>query len=64
MPNCPGRYVPDADLKLINRAAPVPEIPAPRYSPELLGRLMRNFAIEHARLLANGMQEFLFRLKR
>lgn len=64
MPDRPGRYVPDVDLKLINRAAPAPEIPAPRYSPELLGRIMGNFAIEHARLLANGMQEFLFRLRR
>ena len=64
MPDRPGRYVPEVDLKLINRATPVPEIPAPRYSPELLGRAMGNFAIEHARLLANGMQEFVFRLRR
>lgn len=64
MPERPGRYVPEADLKLVNRAAPLPAIPAPRYSPELLGRIMGNFAIEHARLLANGMQEFLLRLRR
>jgi hypothetical protein len=64
MPDRPGRYAPDADMKLVNRAAPVPDIPAPRYSPEVLGRIIGSFAIEHARLLANGMQEFLFRLRR
>ncbi|HEX9853448.1 MAG TPA: hypothetical protein VGA68_10560 [Woeseiaceae bacterium] len=64
MPDRPGRYVPDKDLKLVNRAVPASEIAAPRYSPELLGRTMGLYAIEHARLLANGMQEFLFRLKR
>jgi hypothetical protein len=64
MPDRPGRYVPEEDKKLINHAASAPEIPAPRYSPELLGRIMGSFAIEHARLLANGMQEFLFRLRR
>ena len=64
MPDRPGRFVPTEGLKLINRAVAVPEIPAPRYSPELLRRIMRGLEIEHARLLANGMQEFLFRVKR
>lgn len=61
MPDRPGRFLPTEDWKLVNRAAAAAEIAAPRYSPELLGRIMRGFAIEHARLLANGMQEFLFR---
>ncbi|MGH8223342.1 MAG: hypothetical protein ACREQZ_10250 [Woeseiaceae bacterium] len=63
MPDRPGRFVPTEDLKLVNRAASVAEIAAPRYSPVDLDRIMGRFAIEHARLLANGMQEFLFRLK-
>ncbi len=64
MPDRPGRFVPSGDLKLINRTVAASEIPAPRYSPELLRRIMRGLEIEHARLLANGMQEFLFRVKR
>jgi hypothetical protein len=64
MPDRPGRFVPTEDLKLVNRATPAPEIAAPRYSPEYLRRIMRGMEIEHARLLANGMQEFLFRVKR
>ena len=36
-------------------------IDAPRYSPEELGDHMAGFAIDRARLLNNGMQEFLFR---
>jgi hypothetical protein len=63
MPDRPGRFVPTEDLKLVNRAVPGAMIEAPRYSPEFLGRIMGSFAIEHARLLANGMQEFLFRLR-
>jgi hypothetical protein len=63
MPDHPGRFVPDEDLKLVNRARPGAEIKAPRYSPEDLGRIMRGFATERAMLLANGMQEFLFRLQ-
>jgi hypothetical protein len=63
MPDRPGRFVPTDDLKLVNHAAQAAMIAAPRYSPELLGRIMGRFAIESARLLANGMQEFLFRLK-
>ncbi len=62
MPDRPGRFVPDEDYMLIDRAVRGAMIEAPRYSPEFLGRIMAPFAIEHARLLANGMQEFLFRL--
>lgn len=59
----PGRYVPTDDMKLLNRHSPAAMIAAPRYSPEFLGSNMDGFAIEHARLLGNGMQEFVFRLK-
>ena len=38
-------------------------IAAPRYSPEDLGKSMGRFIMDRARLLANGMQEFLFRLE-
>ncbi len=62
MPGRPGRYVPTEDLKLLDRAIPAAIIAAPRYSPEFLGSNLGKFAIEHARLLGNGMQEFVFRL--
>jgi len=64
MPDRPARFVPAEDLKLVNRSTQKGEIAAPRYSPEFLGRLMRGMEIEHARLLANGMQEFQLRVKR
>jgi hypothetical protein len=63
MPERPGRFVPDEGLKLVNRSSPAAEIAAPRYSPDDLGRIMGRFGIDSARLLGNGMQEFLFRLK-
>jgi hypothetical protein len=62
MPDRPGRFVPTEDLRLVNRPAQAAMIDAPRYSPELLGRMIGRFAVDRARLLANGMQEFLFRL--
>lgn len=64
MPDHPARYVPTGDLKLVNRGPQQGEIASPRYSPEFLGRIMRGMEIEHARLLANGMQEFQLRVKR
>ncbi len=64
MPDRPGRFIPDEDYTLVDRAVPGATIDAPRYSPEFLGQIVEPFAIEHARLLANGMQEFLFRLGR
>lgn len=63
MPDRPRRYVPMADGRLVNHATPNSEIDAPRYSPEALGQMMGNFEIDRARLLANGMQEFLLRLR-
>ena len=58
----PGRFVPTGDGKLVDRRTPGPAIPAPRYSPEDLQKSMAGFAIQRARLLGNGMQEFLLRL--
>ncbi len=58
----PGRFVPTADGKLKDRSTPGTTIAAPRYSPEELGKSMGRFVIDRARLLSNGMQEFLFRL--
>ena len=58
----PGRFIPTADGELIDHGAPGTMIPAPRYSPEDLGKSMGGFVIDRARLLSNGMQEFLFRL--
>lgn len=62
MPDHPRFYVPNADGFLLNHAVSTRAIDAPRYSPEDLGRFMGPFVIDRARLLANGMQEFLFRL--
>jgi hypothetical protein len=62
MPEHPGRYVPTADGELVNAREPGPMVPAPRYSPEDLAIHMGGFTIDRARLLGNGMQEFLFRL--
>ena len=62
MPDRPGRWVPAETGVLVDQAAASPVmIPAPRYSPELLVRV-GGVTIEHARLLANGMQEFVLRV--
>ncbi len=59
----PGRYVPTADGdELIDYGATNAAIAAPRYSPEDLDKGMGRFVLDRARLLSNGMQEFLFRL--
>ena len=58
----PGRFVPTEAGELSDRSTPGATIPAPRYSPEDLGKSIGDFTIERARLLSNGMQEFLFRL--
>lgn len=62
MPDRPRNYVPNVDGTLVNHSVPARKIDAPRYSPEALGNIMAPFVIDRARLLANGMQEFLFRL--
>lgn len=63
MQESPGRFVPTMDGDVVDQSVPGPLVAAPRYSPEDLGRSMGRFAIDRARLLSNGMQEFLFRLE-
>ena len=63
MPAHPAFFVPTPERRLFNKNPATGETNAPRYSPEDLGRVMGGFAIERAVLLANGMQEFLFRLQ-
>lgn len=58
----PGIFVPVDGQRLMNVAPPQPERDAPRYSPEDLANCMHGYTVERARLLRNGMQEFLFRL--
>ena len=62
MPENPRRFVPTMDGELVDYSASSTATAAPRYSPEDLGRSMGRFVIDRARLLGNGMQEFLFRL--
>ncbi|MDJ0941318.1 MAG: hypothetical protein QNJ00_16270 [Woeseiaceae bacterium] len=59
----PGCFVPTPDGELMDLSAAGNAVAAPRYSPEDLGMNMGGFVIERARLLSNGMQEFLFRLE-
>jgi len=59
----PGRFVPTTDGELIDRSVKSTTVAAPRYSPEALGKNSGRFVIDRARLLSNGMQEFLFRLR-
>lgn len=63
MQEYPGRFVPTPDGELIHHSLASKAIAAPRYSPEDLGKGMGRFVIDRARLLGNGMQEFLFRLE-
>ncbi len=63
MPAHPAHFVPTADGELIDHSASSTAITAPRYSPEELGSSMGSFVLDRARLLGNGMQEFLFRLE-
>jgi hypothetical protein len=58
----PGRYVPTAEAELIDTSTRQMSIDAPRYSPADLGDNVGGFVLDRARLLGNGMQEFLFRL--
>ena len=59
----PGRFIPTPDGELMDHSAAGKAIAAPRYSPEDLSKNMGRFVIDRARLLGNGMQEFLFRLE-
>ena len=62
MSEVPGRFVPTADGELTDRNTRQTSIAAPRYSPEDLGKSMGGFTLDRARLLSNGMQEFVFQL--
>jgi hypothetical protein len=61
MPARPSRFAPLPDGRLIETATTDARRPAPRYSPEDLGKCLRGLRSESASLLRNGMQEFLFR---
>ncbi len=62
MPARPSCFVPLDDQRLMNVAPQTAECDAPRYSPEDLALCMPRYEVDRARLLRNGMQEFLFRL--
>ena len=62
MPQRPSCFVPLDQQRIANVGRPQPECDAPRYSPEDLASCMPRYAVDRARLLRNGMQEFLFRL--
>jgi hypothetical protein len=59
----PGCFVPLDAQRLIKVNALPEELDAPRYSPEDLAQCMPAYSVERGRLLRNGMQEFLFRLR-
>lgn len=63
MPALPGHWVPDASARLHADQPTVDEIPAPRYSPKTLERLMPQFRSERSVLLGNGLREHLFQLR-
>ncbi len=60
MSETPGHFVPAADGELVDRNTWRASVPAPRYSPEDLTNNMGGFMLDRARLLSNGMQEFVF----
>lgn len=70
MPERPGPYYPIHDpedetlasTRLANIRMTTRECDAPCYTPDDLAHCMRGYQIERAKLLSNGMQEFLFRL--
>lgn len=62
MPAKPACFVPVDEQHLTNIAPPQAERDAPRYTPEDFALCMPRYTVERARLLRNGMQEFLFRL--
>ncbi len=70
MPERPGPYYPvwaaDDDALTSTRLANIRmtsrECEAPRYTPDDLTHCMPDYRIERAKLLSNGMQEFLFHL--
>lgn len=63
MPATPGHWVPDDAGRLHSDQPEIEQIAAPRYSLRTLERLMPQFRPERSMLLANGLQEHLFRLR-
>jgi hypothetical protein len=62
MPERPSSFLPLDENRLEIVPQNVPLRAAPRYSPEDLATCMPRYSVDRARLLRNGMQEFLFRL--
>jgi hypothetical protein len=62
MPAKPGCWVPVDASQLLNLEPGPAARKAPRYTPEDLSLCMPRYTAERARLLRNGMQEYLFRL--
>jgi hypothetical protein len=62
MPARPGIFVPVDEHRLVNLSVQPEARNAPRYTPEDLAQCMPRYTVERARLLRNGMQEFLFQL--
>lgn len=62
MQQSPGQFAPIDEGRLLNLSTAKPERTAPRYSHEDLRLCMPGYATERVRLLANGMEEYLFRL--
>jgi hypothetical protein len=62
MPARPSCFVPVDSQRLVNLSAAPAVRAAPRYTPEDLAHCLPRYTVERARLLRNGMQEFLFRL--
>lgn len=60
MPAAPSHWAAFADGRLVELPTAEARRPAPRYTPEDLGKCLRGFRPESAMLLRNGMQEFLF----
>ncbi len=60
MPARPGHWVPGESARLYADQPEIEQIPAPRYSLKLLGRLMPHFRPERSVLLSNGLQEHVF----
>jgi hypothetical protein len=62
MPVRPGNYAALDDQQLCELSSYAEERAAPRYSPEDLKKCLAGYVMDHAALLSNGLQEFLFRL--
>jgi len=58
----PGEFVPADAGHILERSTVKADRIAPRYSPDDLTRCMPGYQTERVRLLANGMQEYLFKV--